>query len=487
MNRVVPFITLAIALSASAQLPTTREAIDSKLDVWGEAALKQPGGPNYEFFAKLCPPLRYVDANFLHYPILLSAPGSETKSRFVSNGSGINLLARMATWGNEAGTPVEVHVGDTREFFGADIARLEGPQYVDGYLPIVQVKYRQGDDHYGQEAFASVDEKLSACGATLLRIDFPAADQGRIDLRFEYDHAVLKSKDGQLFDPDGKVLATFDDNWMWHAPRGILISREKHAPSAYAVIFTKPMDPADAPRASEELFKNQRERSIATWNKILDAGTTVDVPEPYINKAWRSLIIGDYAILAGDHMNYSAMNQYQRKYAHESGEAMRGLLFWGQAETAGRTLPPIFEYSRKNIELHDGAFKLMNLADYYWVTRDAKLVRDTRKLWQAEIDLLLAKRDKTTGLMPAEKYCSDIAMPVVSISTNASCWRGLRDMGAVLQDIGETEQGEKLTATAKEFREKILKFIDASWIRQSDPPFLPLAPSVEKEPYDPIT
>src|SRR4051794_11323734 len=58
----------------------------SEKDVLGEAALKQPGGPSYEYFRGLMPPLRYVDANFLCYPITMSAPGNMTKARFVSNG-----------------------------------------------------------------------------------------------------------------------------------------------------------------------------------------------------------------------------------------------------------------------------------------------------------------------------------------------------------------------------------------------------------------
>src|SRR5436190_13142125 len=58
---------------------TTREAVQSEVDVWGEAALKQAGGPSYDFFEKLLPPLRYVDASFHVYPITLSAPSNPVK------------------------------------------------------------------------------------------------------------------------------------------------------------------------------------------------------------------------------------------------------------------------------------------------------------------------------------------------------------------------------------------------------------------------
>ena len=51
-----------------------------------------------------------------------------------------------------------------------------------------------------------------------------------------------------------------------------------------------------------------------------------------------------------------------------------------------------------------------------------------RPLWQREIDLILGARDPSTGLLPREKYCSDIDTRIHSTNANANCWRGLRDM-----------------------------------------------------------
>src|SRR3954469_6656855 len=92
-----------------------QKVFDSQADVWGEAALREPGGPTYAYFERLLPPLRYVDADFHHYPIVLSAPGSTVKGRLVSNGSAINALARQPNWEHEAGIPVRVLVGAARE------------------------------------------------------------------------------------------------------------------------------------------------------------------------------------------------------------------------------------------------------------------------------------------------------------------------------------------------------------------------------------
>ena len=118
------------------------------------------------------------------------------------------------------------------------------------------------------------------------------------------------------------------------------------------------------------------------------AGTNVDVPEPIVNNAWRALLIAQHGILAGNQMNYSALNQYACQYANESGDSIRSLMFWGHTGVARRAFKPLFVYRRPGIELHDGAFKLEDLADYYFMTRDADLIRELRPLWQREIDLI---------------------------------------------------------------------------------------------------
>src|SRR6188768_3963815 len=84
---------------------TPQQIIDSKTDIVGEAALREPGGPSYEFFQNVLPPLRYVDARYKHYPIVLSAPRSLVKGKIASNGSIISPLARRYQWVGEAGIP----------------------------------------------------------------------------------------------------------------------------------------------------------------------------------------------------------------------------------------------------------------------------------------------------------------------------------------------------------------------------------------------
>jgi hypothetical protein len=131
--------TLAVLLCCAALMTTASrgqtldEVLKSKLDLWGEAALKQPGGPTYEYFEKLLPPFRYVEAPFRVYPIVLSAPAAPEKVRLIGDGSQVNALARQLNWIGEKGTPVTFRVGMKRETFGADPKRLIGPKLAGGY------------------------------------------------------------------------------------------------------------------------------------------------------------------------------------------------------------------------------------------------------------------------------------------------------------------------------------------------------------------
>src|SRR5215212_12095089 len=79
--------------ASTESIPELRDALQSKRDVWGELAMREPDGPSYAFFEKLLPPLRYVDTSFRHYPIMLDSPTGppgRAKSRLVSNGSAID-------------------------------------------------------------------------------------------------------------------------------------------------------------------------------------------------------------------------------------------------------------------------------------------------------------------------------------------------------------------------------------------------------------
>ena len=171
MNRLrVLGILLAFAGSVSAQpVPTFDEAMNSPRDVWGEAAMRQPNGANYEFFAGLLPPPRYVHADFRHYPIVLSAPDSGVKARLISNGSGINLPGGSRSW-HDIGTPITFRVGPDEFLYGGISERASEPTLAEGWLPIVEVRYRHPSPLQA-EGLVPVDQKKVVPVPELYRLE----------------------------------------------------------------------------------------------------------------------------------------------------------------------------------------------------------------------------------------------------------------------------------------------------------------------------
>src|SRR3954447_20763780 len=201
---------------ATRQVASTAEMIAARTDVWGDAAMRQPDGASYEFFRDLLPPLRWVNAEFRHYPIVLSAPRAAQKTRLVSNGSAVNAKANKAPMWFELGVPVKFFIGDPAVPFGDDLARLETPAYLDGYLPVVTIRYKSAAATYCEEVFAPVEEKFASCGSTMLRFSLGknGSRSGRIEARVG-SRTALHAQNGQVLDKNGQSLVAFGPEWRW--------------------------------------------------------------------------------------------------------------------------------------------------------------------------------------------------------------------------------------------------------------------------------
>src|ERR1043165_9832114 len=139
---VASFLFVAVFMASAAEnLPPLEKVLESKLDLWGAAAMREPNGASYEFFEKLLPPPRYVNADFRYYPIVLSAPNAKVKARLISNGSGVNLRGGVRSW-NDNGLPFTFRVGPDDLVFGTFRERQSEPTLAEGYLPITEIRYQ---------------------------------------------------------------------------------------------------------------------------------------------------------------------------------------------------------------------------------------------------------------------------------------------------------------------------------------------------------
>src|SRR5262249_24896422 len=220
---------------------------------------------------------------------------------------------------------------------------------------------------------------------------------------------------------------------------------------------------------------------------LLDRGTKLEVPEPLVNDAWRSLVIGNSLIADGDRMNCSAGNAYDHLYEAACGDATRALMLYGFTDHVRRMVAPLRDFQRQVTRFHVAGHKLQLLAHYYWVTRDAAFMRAKEPVWQPVLDFVVTSRQAMNGLLPPDRYAGDIDQNVYALNSNANCWRGLRDMAAVLADLGEGERAVQLAREAQAFRRAIVEAVAKSERRDVRPPFIPNALFGEEQPYEELT
>jgi hypothetical protein len=485
---------------AAAALPSFKEALAARRDVWGEAAMAQPNGASYEFFAPLLPPPRYVNADFRYYPIVLGAPNARAKARLIANGSGINLRGGTRSW-NENGVPFTFRVGPDEFLFGSLRERLSDPTLAEGWLPIPEIRYShrtpvqsEGQvpldmvktdlppEIYRLEAFASTEPALAENGVVFVKFDLAQGTNGFVAV--DVDASALTFADGRLTDAAGRVLGIFDSGWK--RERNRMYARLRPGTAAVFAIPTEPLAAGAAPTVSAAVYAQQRAGCVDTWRKILGRGMQVEIPEARVNAVWRNSLCQEFQLINGDSIRYSFGNQYDRIYSAEGSDAALALLVWGHERDMRRLMGPLFDFTRPGLEQHQAAFKLLNVFRYYWQTRDASVVADFRTRWEIEARRLDLGRTGANGLFPPEQYCGDIHTLVQSLNANAKAWRALRDLGAVLAETGDPAGARHYTAEAAAFRPVVLRAIERNTVRTTTPPFIPMALDGGEPAHDPI-
>jgi hypothetical protein len=505
------------SLRSNAKPPALTEALHSSLDVYGEAAMKEKNGPSYEFFEKLLPPPRYVNADFHYYPILLSAPNTHVKARLISNGIGLNLRGGGAQW-NDNGTPVIFRVGPDMLPFGTFPERGGEPTLAEGFLPIVELKYlhqtpigaegmvpldqkrvERPSEIYRLEAFAPTDPALSTNGVVMVQFSLAQGTHGIVTIEID-SKSPITFTDGNVRDDKGRLLAAFDKSWKWTRQR----AQAKFGPQDIITfaVATQPLAEGAFPAMSPEAYNAEREKCAATWRQILAEGMNVETPDPVVNNAWRHLLIQNFELINGDRIHYSQGNQYDKIYESEGSDAALAMMVWGYEKDTRRLLVPLLDFTRIGLEFHQAGFKLNDVCRLYWQTRDPAVVSDFKSWskpqryrtsaketisgWDVEAKRLDKNRTGPHGLYPLEQYCGDIHTPVQTLNANSKAWRALRDLGTVLKEVGDDGDASHYAAVATEFRKTVLTAIEKSADHSTTPPFVPIALYTNEPPHDPI-
>jgi len=468
---LLPFWLMSACASSEAQVPILDQVLEARTDLWGEAAIRQPDGPSYRFFADLLPPLRYVDAEFGRYPIVVGSLHGQQKQRLASDGSGVNLWANRPNWHDANLHPMEVWVGDPPERFGADLDRWVGPHLADGWMPIYRWQYRVGASKYHLEAFAA-PRPVGGAEAACVQIRLVSGSSGRATLNFP--SLSLAAASQQLAEPSGGVRVVHDGSWKWNTAAAQLTAQLNKGAAARCLFFGAGESPHLGPERSPDYHRDLADAQ-RFWEAQLKRCVQIETPDAVVNRAWRTSLVTLLTLLHGDTMMYSALNQYACTFEAECGDAVFALGLYGVPSATRYAIPMLERPLQHGVEDHDRAYKIRLMHGLYRLTRDDGFLRETRQHWQRSADELVARVEPETGLLPKSGYCGDIVTPVNSLNSNCAAWRALRDLGACLQGGVDQPLAEKYATAADKLRSAILDAVDRSADRTSDPPFIPMA------------
>jgi hypothetical protein len=494
------FVLIRPTPAYNARLKRARASYDDYF--WG--ALQRKGeDPTYQNVRDFLAPLKYVNAPWRYFGVILSPKGSTEKMRVIEIGSRVDAgLTRQMPWAKSqwvlGNTHLWVYVGPKDELFGLDEHRQEQPHYLDGYLPILETGYRAGGTTYIESVLAShliaeyrspdIDEPGIAAYIRITTQSGPGEVAFRVETPPVTYGGFLGWRGGFWSDEwtDGQ-----NDVYAWFSPGGHYDARSQliqyqlaRGQSAY-VIFPHSMQLAGTVlQAGAATFAKAAAKVAASWRKELAQGGQIEVPEKRVMDAYRSLLIGDWQVSIGDELPYGMFSSYEGNAYVEILQNLAPFIEYGYFSDARRFIQPILEYplSDTGIGLRVCANQLELATYYYALSGDAAFIRANKERLAEVANYFLAHREKDTGLV-TEGYENDFPnQRVVSLGTNSNGWRAIRDLGLTLNAISDEPLGSKYLTGAKAFaaevRRAVLDNIDPS----TDPPFVPYALGTEK-PY----
>ena len=249
-----------------------------------------------------------------------------------------------------------------------------------------------------------------------------------------------------MLNEKGQCIVAFTPIWQWNPERNALVAQLAIEQTAELLIFTKPAEPGTT--LASDIFDARRQQCMGRWIDVLNRSVHLSVPGAH-----------RYGRLASNSY-WQFHDRRGRPAALQRRQRLRQALRRRDAATrcdrsccsaisisAPAMLKPMLEFDRQDTRFHVAGHKLQLLAYFYWVTRDADTVRAYEPLWRPSVELILTSREPESGLLPKDRYAGDIAENVYSLNSNANCWRGLRDVAAMLRRHGR--RADEATTTCK--------------------------------------
>jgi hypothetical protein len=400
------------------------EALRSSRDLWGERLIAS-GGATYEGLQDLLQPLfdatGETNTEYGPHTVLFGDDGGQPPY-VVATADGHYLYAEHT----RSGKRIEIEVqadGKWRAFAGgapgASYPRLEG-----GYYPILLTRHTTDTGvHFLQTSFAARIPGLEhLVGLTEIKLT-DAPDQTACRVRFRWqglDEACLRAGPEASI-ADGTITMPV-------------------APGQPAYLLWSPQSPLPGScDVDAALVARCKQALKAYWDERLDT-QPFDVPEPLVMDATRNLLIQNL-VLRWRYSLGSAV-YHNAFYQPESSDACSLLAKYGYAVPARDGLQSLLEMTKGpgNYTNWEMGEKLSHAVEYYHLTGDAEFIRNNTPSYLKIIgEFARQMRDDPRGLLEPQRYCGDQTYRSYTVFHQTVCWRGMRDMRIVWQQLGMDE------------------------------------------------
>jgi hypothetical protein len=409
-------------------------------DVWGDRLLARKDGPTYAAASHFLPPLLYAAGRggtrltrsgvyYLPFTRPLSVGGARGFGLHVADGSEI-IVRRIG------GPSLTMYVGPGGgERYGSCLARLQTPRLADGYLPVLEAAYTdRAGVRYTEESFVG---RLPR-GHSLVSFVRLTADASRAARAATIRLVPSRGRAAHEVVPPGKTVEL--DAAFVHSGARL----ERIDATAYA-----------AARASVVTF----------WQQSLAGTPSFIVPESRVMDAERALEIQELAMT----WRYSVGNAYEELSYAEALDVAQVLAGYGYGDVARQILRYTLKQLPTRFTNWRAGERLVAGAQYFRLARDTPYVTEETPGLRAVVERLThGLAASRTGLLPRERYSSDIASDVFSLEGQALAWQGLLDMGRVWAETGHRALASRCRALAARLETGLRRAVRASDRRLAD-------------------
>jgi len=481
---------------------------------------------------------RYLPASHLEWPDrlvksnafqneILALPGEPTYAR-VALGA-LSMRTARALIGikdttNESGVGWDGTIqdrGTLRFRIGAENFRLADfpdttqRRLIDGWRPGVEVVSRVRDMEVRETAFAIPAGGDCAKPAVFVRISARNLTrrpmQTRVQASLTGDHSsLLRMEEGALARNGLAQLLTVSPRWTNDSPGAISVPLDLEPGGEGHADFVRPQVDATMGAGLADYrvlsYDGARAAFIRYWDETLASPAGIEVPEPCVNNLVKAVLAQAFIDGDGDVMPYGALpSGYEGGvFGLEETYPILGLALFGfdrdaERYTDGTLLRP--DILKKTAEYTGGEDRHQQyrnglepsvVANLYRFSHDTNWARQRLPILKECAEWTMQQRRKTMvlengarplswGLLPKWAYGGDIGgLVCFPFYPNYCCWRALEDTAWMLDELGDHATAKRYADDAVEYRAAIDRALEGSYVKDGQPPFVPLRVSGEK-------